>query len=455
MSLFVVATSIDQEKLDQMVWQYAELEDRAGGAAAPSPSPVLPSTSEEPVLDSTAPSASAAAPVIVAQAPGPSQGGDIAVSNNGEGNNIAIRNTNSIVLTPMPMNAAAYGQPGANQPFGPLPNNTPVSPGQQQKESGDEAANKATAAAKAAEEKLKQTLVKLEPEWKNYEGDYESASFVTIKNSVCVVRGLVRGDQGLIGTLPEACRPTARLVFTVMKTNAPARVDVLADGRIYYVAGGGGIGWISLSGITFTIDTQPSFNLMGGWVSYGGEYRPISLGKDNGFCIVSGIIKDGSWNYFGNVDKDCWPDYRLIFSGNNHENIARVDLLQNGYIQFLGGSSNHGWVSFDGMIYTKTGGMPLTLLNDWSNYGYYRDAKYERVGNVCILSGLIKNVNGWSGHIATLPSECRPAKRLVFGGNVHVSNARVDILSDGAVVYVTGKKSWEWLSLSGIHFTVA
>ncbi len=72
-------------------------------------------------------------------------------------------------------------------------------------------------------------------------------------------------------------------------------------------------------------------------------------------------------------------------------------------------------------------------------------------GRVCSVSGLIRS-NTWHGHITTLPPGCRPSSRLIFGGNVHIKSARIDVLENGAVVYVTGKAHWEWLSLDGIKF---
>jgi len=179
----------------------------------------------------------------------------------------------------------------------------------------------------------------------------------------------------------------------------------------------------------------------------------IHLLKKQG-CALSGVIKGTSWGTMGKVDSECQPDAPLIFSVDNHDGVTRLDVQQNGYFNYAGGSANNGWVSLDGMVWTKSGGAPLNLLNNWQNFGSWRSAKYQRIGDICILSGLVKNSGEWSSLVSTLPSECRPKKRLTFGGNVHTSSARVDVLPDGGLVYVTGKADWEWLSLSNILFVV-
>ena len=107
------------------------------------------------------------------------------------------------------------------------------------------------------------------------------------------------------------------------------------------------------------------------------------------------------------------------------------------------------------MVYGRNPGLYLKLENDWSNYGEgYRGASILKSGKICVLSGLIKNVRPWRGHVTILPKACRPSRRLVFGVNVHMRNARVDVLPDGRVFYITNRERWNWLSLSGLAFTV-
>ena len=87
---------------------------------------------------------------------------------------------------------------------------------------------------------------------------------------------------------------------------------------------------------------------------------------------------------------------------------------------------------------------PLTTLaNGWLAYGgEYGSPTYALNNGVCTVAGLIKpgNWKPW-GHVATLPSDCRPATRLVFTLNAHATAMRVDVDTDGKVTWMEGKTS--------------
>ena len=89
----------------------------------------------------------------------------------------------------------------------------------------------------------------------------------------------------------------------------------------------------------------------------------------------------------------------------------------------------------------------VPFANGWANYGHsYSGAQASVNGGSCVVSGLIKGTS-W-GHVATLPSNCRPAGRLIFNLNNHAKTARVDVTTDGKVTWVTGGKDHSWLSLT-------
>merc|ERR550517_2275093 len=78
---------------------------------------------------------------------------------------------------------------------------------------------------------------------------------------------------------------------------------------------------------------------------------------------------------------------------------------------------------------------------------------YTLVSGLCIVDGLVKS-GSW-GDIAQLPVECRPAtKRLIFNLNNHGKTARVDVETNGKVVWVAGGQDHGWVSLTGIVFPV-
>lgn len=311
----------------------------------------------------------------------------------------------------------------------------------------------AAEAARKKEEEQKATPLNLNGNFQPYNSGYETPSFVLWGNMV-FVSGLARGWSGLIGTLPSGARPNGgRLIFALIRGGTNCRVDVLDDGRVFYIAGGESADWISLNGIIFDVNVQQGLNLVWGWQPYGWGYRQVSQNRQSDFCIVSGLIRSGSWGYFAYTRSDCNPSERLIFSANNHDTITRVDLLSNGYLLYSGGYTHHGWVSLDGITWVPgSGGSPLSLFNGWADYySGYRQARFLRTGRVCALSGLIRS-SSWAHHITTLPEGCRPRARVIFMGNVHMRSARIDVTREGQVLYVSHRMQWDWISLDNIKF---
>jgi hypothetical protein len=68
---------------------------------------------------------------------------------------------------------------------------------------------------------------------------------------------------------PRSCRPQSDRMVPVLKTRKIARLDVLADGRVYHVSGGDN-GWLSLNGI-FIYNGEPSL---------ADVWRPVTLAND-------------------------------------------------------------------------------------------------------------------------------------------------------------------------------
>ena len=100
----------------------------------------------------------------------------------------------------------------------------------------------------------------------------------------------------------------------------------------------------------------------------------------------------------------------------------------------------------------------LPLTNGWQSYGSsgsdaYGIATYTKTAaGVVFVEGLVKN-GGW-GLIATLPAGYRPSRRLIFNLNSHAETTRVDVETNGNVLWVAGGKGEQhWVSLSGISFT--
>jgi len=296
--------------------------------------------------------------------------------------------------------------------------------------------------------------IQLQTGWTPLAGFQEPA--VYLWENICFVAGAVKGNgTGVIATLGPRCRPKeGTLTFAHMKGDAAARVDVTADGKIIHVTGGGVL-WLSLSGIWFTVDRPRAVNLVLGWQPLGNKFRSVTQSKNGDLCMISGAISGGKWEYFADMAVDCIPqDGRPIFSVSNHDRITRVDVMEKtGLLIRQGGYANHGWLSLDGIAYTTRAGAAFPLSGDWLPYEFgYRAPTWKRVGPICVVSGAVRSQT-WPEVVGTLPLDCRPDKKLIFGANVHMSNAVVEVFADGKIIYRKGtKQQWDWMSLEGIRF---
>jgi hypothetical protein len=124
-------------------------------------------------------------------------------------------------------------------------------------------------------------------------------------------------------------------------------------------------------------------------------------------------------------------------TGRNYLTLCEVQVYGSG--KRGGGGGNKGSVRGIG------------LQNGWRNYGHgYERPTATKYGSLCIVSGLIKG----SGRnpMLTLPSYCRPNKRVIFNLNNHQNTIRVDVLRNGQVHRVAGRWQHGWLNLDGIQF---
>merc|ERR1712139_136568 len=135
--------------------------------------------------------------------------------------------------------------------------------------------------------------------WRNYGHSYGSAT-VSKQGNLCLVSGLVRSGhwRHTMVTLPSECRPRHRMIFNMNNHAKTARVDVLTNGHVKWVAGGHDHHWISITGIV--IHTSSSAKSSGnhkpkrlglhhGWRNYGHGYGPASSILNGAICTVSGL----------------------------------------------------------------------------------------------------------------------------------------------------------------------
>ena len=96
---------------------------------------------------------------------------------------------------------------------------------------------------------------------------------------------------------------------------------------------------------------------------------------------------------------------------------------------------------------------PAALQSGWLAYGHgYEAPSTTKYGDLCVVSGLIKKSGSMAKLLMTLPSDCRPNKRVIFNLNNHQNPLRVDVNTNGQVQYVAGTWQHGWISLDGIQF---
>ncbi len=337
--------------------------------------------------------------------------------------------------------------------------------------------------------------LKLVNGWQNYGDVFTPASASRVGNRI-IVSGLIKGQNwGHVATLPQNMWPKHRLIFNLNTNETTCRVDVVADGRIIWIAGGKGNGYFSLDGISFilaetgaSLTVQPQIGgpriltrpkrqlpkqhftshkrlpLANGWSDYLGDYSSATVSKTGDLVIVSGLIKSPSkdWNRIATLPSGLRPPKRLIFNLNCQTDTSRVDIFPNGEIKWIAGGHGHGWLSLSGIQFSTKSGTSLPLTSPWKNYrdvfkGEHAPASMTKIGSIISLSGLIlKQTAPFTAneHILTLPEGARPSKTLMFNVNGHSKTQRVDLNPDGKLHWIAGQHDANWVSLDGITFSV-
>ena len=261
-----------------------------------------------------------------------------------------------------------------------------------------------------------------------------------------------------------ASAPVKRLIFTVNNDKYMARVDLKTDGSINFNAGHKVAGWLSLSGITYATSGLNYLSLNSRyWEHYSGMngyWSPAQYSCSNGLVSVTGLVKTknhGWGQVIGTLPSGCRPTKALIFTTNNHDEQARVNVYADGTIKWGAGGKGHGWLSLSNIVFSTSGNALLPLSNGWAHYsgtsGYWSPAEYSCADGLVVLSGLVRGSN-WGSTIGTLPPGCRPKQALIFTTNNSDKQARVNVSPGGLIKWSRGGKGHGWLSLSGIVFAM-
>jgi len=295
--------------------------------------------------------------------------------------------------------------------------------------------------------------------WAAYGSGWSPPSWAVVEG-MCVLEGLIAGStwNAPLAYLPVDCWPMRKLIMVANGHAQSLRVDVDTEGVVWHVAGTASDSWVSLSGIAFAQSPGGTrlLPVRNSWVTYGSIFGQATFTVRNGMCSLAALVKDGSWSgSFAQLPPNCRPTKRLIFSANNNEAQARVDVDTDGTVQYFGGAASHGWMSLSNIVFApdSLGHISLPLAGSWVAYGGdFGSPDYTVRNGVCSVEGLLSG-GAW-GHLATLPADCRPSERLIFTANNHESPSRVDVLPDGQITWVAGASGHGWISLSGIVFAM-
>ena len=94
----------------------------------------------------------------------------------------------------------------------------------------------------------------------------------------------------------------------------------------------------------------------------------------------------------------------------------------------------------------------VSFNSGWLNYGgSYQTAQYKKVGDFIFLRGLVKRTSGVGVSILTLPPGYRPPAQCLLGTLTNTGIGRLDIQTDGQVVWSSG--GVDWFQLDGIVFS--
>ena len=133
-----------------------------------------------------------------------------------------------------------------------------------------------------------------------------------------------------------------------------------------------------------------------------------------------------------------------------------MDITTAGIVKRYTGGSNHNWLSLSGITFFTSGGTNLPFNSYWSNYGAgWHTCQYKKFSDgIVVVQGLAKTTTSMSSSrpIATLPAGFRPKRRLIFVCNNHAYTTRIDVLTNGQILWVGGGNSHSWISLTCITF---
>jgi len=197
--------------------------------------------------------------------------------------------------------------------------------------------------------------------WVNYENSYRftQANLHKIANKeFCLISGLVRGsnDGVPLARVPTECRQRdGHITFGTNNHNGVSSIDVMNSNGFVQVGAAGARwhGWRNFDGAIWAIDGGNEMRLANGWRHYENGNRRAKWTKIGSLCLLTGLVttNDALAGFITRLPESCRPPNRMVFSvSGGLPNAVRVDVLPDGHVIFVGGSSV-GWVSLSNIAF--------------------------------------------------------------------------------------------------------
>jgi len=152
--------------------------------------------------------------------------------------------------------------------------------------------------------------------WTWYGSIYGTPQYTKSSDGIVTLKGLVKGGSTADGTdiavLPVGYRPSERILSTTVSTDAHARIDILADGRVQLYAVRNT--WLSLDNISFYAGDPSYMDDMVAWWPMNGSAEDVINDND-------GTVNGASLTY----DRSGEPNKAYSFDGDN-DTIAMPDV---------------------------------------------------------------------------------------------------------------------------------
>ena len=242
-------------------------------------------------------------------------------------------------------------------------------------------------------QKTEATLA-LPANWVSYSDVYDRGVFAppsaakrgdrVILNGTVLKRSGAFQSGETIATLPAGYRPPAPLILSANGGSKVQRVDAYPDGRIVWVGGGHDYPWVSLDGLTFSVNAGTALAPRNGWSAYGGGQPAPAAMHEGNMVVLSGLLNgNGPRNQpVAQLPPDMRPAGRRIFHSGADQYTLRVDIDTDGWVRVVAGQGT-GWITLSGIAFPLgiqgTGGAPSNAP-DWIK-ALFEEIKGELAGD--------------------------------------------------------------------------